>query len=338
MNFDYIKKYYAEYNYPFDDEIETDLIELHKMSLKHKEPIQKILGGRIVSIPKIEELERKKNVLKVLKLKCRKNTLVVNSIDKILTLTDEEILNNRLAKKFEFNQRTYDVGTKISKLLAKNFFHLKGDYKKDTNFLKVYNLKKESETFANEPNPVGEIKISIMPEHFLEGAFFGDSCYSPLKENEFIPLLMIRSNQWAVVYDEDWTSRMFLLIDPKRKIYMLSYTYPQHSATVVYSVDNFLQAKGLKRIDKGKDFFCQSKYYVDSTYNPYEELEDSENAIPIEGTQKTSYYAIEKYSMGCAITGNKKYEKSSLQYCEECCQYHPAIAMHDDYICEDCFI
>jgi len=302
---------------------EEEMMAMHAQSLENKQNIANLIGGNSVSIPNIKEVVRKRIVLQLLKLRLQRESVYGSQLDEIIGLSDESIASNRLLKPLTLGQRTYQEGTKISKLLAKFTGH--------------YSFQRDAEAFANDPTEIKEVKLSIIPEDMIMGGLIGNSCYSPDGENMHEPFLMSRSIYWAIAHDSKWNTRMYVLIDVNRGVYLLNYCYPRQSGTLAYSVDGFLQMKGLQRIDDANHFFTYNDHYVDATYNPYPELNKYGSTASAEYRRsRPSYHAVAKGTKGCAITGNPKFKELSYVNCDDCDRINPPEYMYDKYICHNC--
>lgn len=302
---------------------EKEMMAMHAQSLESKQNIANLIGGNSVSIPNIKEVLRKRMVLQILKLRLQHESAYESQLDKIIALSDESIASNRLLKPLRLGDRTYQEGTKISKLLAK--------------FTGRYSFQTDAEAFANDPTKITEVKLSIIPEDMIMGGLIGNSCYSPDGENMHEPFVMSRSVYWAIAHDSKWATRMYVLIDVKRGVYLLNYCYPRQSGTLSYSVDGFLQMKGLKRLDDASRFFKYGNHYVDVTYNPYPELSKyGMTASDDYHRSRPSYHAVAKGTNGCAITGNPKFKELSYVTCDDCDRVNRPEDMFNKYTCQSC--
>lgn len=302
-----------------------DVEKMHKSVIEAKSLLIEDLGGEVAEVPFVSELTRKKNLLGLIKLRLTDNREHhAKFIDSLLELSDEAILSNRIDVPLPFENRTYQPGTKITKILTR----LSG----------LYNFEKTIGMFAEPTTPISDINISIVPHDLLNAGLVGDSCYSPNGENQYLPFVHARSQYWAVAYDSTWTIRMYVLIDAERKVYGLNYTYPNQSNLLAYSVDEFLQGLGYARMEKYMDFFHYSDYYIDASYNAYPEILTGRTVKAKDFStkiEKVNIHGIAEGTIGCAITGNPKYESMSFEYCHSCERIEHPDYMVGDY-CESC--
>jgi len=295
---------------------------MHKDVLKKKKLLIKDLGGEVVKVPFVDEITRKKALLRLVRLRLVNYPEAQIVVDKLLKMSNETILENKIDIDIEYASRTYQIGTKITKVLTR----ISGNH--------GYDFERTIGMFANPTTKIKEINLSVRPKDLLYAGVVGDSCYSVDGENQYLPFIIARSNYWAVAYNEDFSIRSFVLVDAERKIYGLNYTYPKQSNLIAYSVDKYFQDLGYKRMDDYSEFFRYGEFYIDATHNPYPELGKDfivrrpEHARPV-------YYGIAEGTMGCAITGDPKYAQLSYMVCRSCDRIYPLDYMIGDY-CEDC--
>jgi hypothetical protein len=141
-------------------------------------------------------------------------------------ITDEELETNTLKKKIKIQDKVFNVGTKITKILT-----AVADYYQDLELKNkiVGNLRPQKQKSG--------IILSSHPTAFVAGGYFGESCLSPDGDNQEGALVAIGYPNTLIAHTEDFSWRAWVVLDRDNKKFSIFKGYPRenyYAQSVVY--------------------------------------------------------------------------------------------------------
>lgn len=233
--------------------------------------------------------------------------------------TTSEVLNNRTEHDIVVADRKYQSGTKVFKLLRK-FGRVKD--------LHYYFENKMFNSLKLEEEKIKDIYLSVRPEHFLQAAFFGNSCMSVEGDHQDSALMYPTIPYSLVAYTPDQSWRAFVYFSPERKAFTQMPGYPRENYYGQIAIKRYFESKGYRYVS---NFLFNHGAYQDTDvfHGPFSEIRGEE----VVGAEK--YLDTDLY-LGKPIK-NTDYKNIIAAYCDRCDKLIVGEHTFDNGFCEGCW-
>lgn len=236
------------------------------------------------------------------------------------SFTTREILNNKTEHDITIGGRTYQKGTKAYRLIRK--FGREKD-------LHIYFENKMFDSLKLQEEKVKDIYLSVRPEHFLQAAAFGDSCFSVDGEHANSAVIYPTIPYSMVAYTPDNSWRAFVYFSPERKVFTQMPGYPRENFYGQIAIKKYFEDKGYKYISQY--LFNHGAYQdLDVFHGPVSEIR-GQDRIALH-----QYLDIDLY-LGAEVK-DTDYKNIIGAYCDSCDTVYVGEHTFDDGLCENCWV
>ena len=236
------------------------------------------------------------------------------------SFTTREILNNKTEHDIIIGGRKYQKGTKAYRLIRK--FGRERE-------LHIYFENKMFDSLKLQEEKVKDIYLSVRPEHFLQAAEFGDSCFSVEGSHEDSALIYPTLPYSMVAYTPDNSWRAFVYFSADRKFFTQMPGYPRENFYAQVAIKKYFEDKGYQYISQY--LFNHGAYQdLDIFHGPISEIRGKDRVVV------NKYLDIDLY-LGTPVK-DTDYKNIIAAYCDRCDSVYIGEHTFDDGLCENCWI